>query len=90
MPSDNAKKRNLDEITRLGDEILHRKVEPLLISADAGKFVAIDLDSEDFEVHKDDMTAMKQLIARHPKEIVGLAARSNSKHTRCARLVTRR
>jgi hypothetical protein len=56
-----------EEMTRLGDEILHRKVEPLLTPADAGKFVAIDVDSEDFEVHKEDVTAIKRLLARHPE-----------------------
>jgi hypothetical protein len=66
------RKRDAAEITRLGHEILHRKIEPLLAPSDAGKFVAIAIDSEDFEVHEDDLTAVLRLRERHPDGDVSL------------------
>jgi hypothetical protein len=66
MSASDSCKRDLDELAKLADEILHRKIEPLLTSDDAGKFVAIDVDSADFEVHEDDLTAVRRLKARRP------------------------
>jgi hypothetical protein len=39
---------------------------PLLESSHRGKIVAIDVDSDDFEVAVDTLTAANQLLARRP------------------------
>jgi len=37
------------------------------------KFIAIAVDSADYELHEDDFAAVSRLLARHPKAEVWLA-----------------
>ncbi len=55
-----------EELARLGAEILERQVGPRLTPGDKDKFVAIDVDSDDFEIDEDDFTAVSGLRARRP------------------------
>lgn len=63
MPST---KRTLDELNKLGDEIFSRQVKPSLRAEDHGKFVAIDVDSGEFELDDDDYTAISRLRSKKP------------------------
>ncbi len=63
MPSTN---RTRDELAKLGDEIFDRQVKPSLRPEDEGKFVAIDVESGDFEINEDDYTAVMRLRTRKP------------------------
>jgi hypothetical protein len=73
MQGTSPQKREANEIARLGDEILHRKVEPMLTPADAGKFVAIAVESGEFEVDAKDNVALRRLLAREPNAEVWMA-----------------
>lgn len=55
-----------DEIERLGEEAFEREVRPVLRPEDDGKFVAIAVDSGDYEIDADDYTAVMRLRARRP------------------------
>lgn len=55
-----------EEIARRGDEIYARKVAPLLTKRDRGKFVAIDTQSEEFEIDSDEQAACARLRERMP------------------------
>ena len=55
-----------DEFARRGDEIYERVVKPHLKPADKGKFVAIDIETEAFELNVDELTACDRLRARIP------------------------
>lgn len=57
-------RRPLDETGRLGDELIDRLVKPILRPEDHGKFIAIDVDTGDYEVDADDYTAVMRLRAR--------------------------
>ena len=57
-------KLEMIEIARRGDEIFERVVQPRLRSEDGGKFVAIDIDSESYEIDADDYSAMVRLRDR--------------------------
>ena len=54
------------EVARLGKEVYHRVVVPTLHTEDHGKYVAIDVISEDYEMDSDDYTASQRLRARCP------------------------
>jgi len=62
-----------EELARIGDEILHRKVEPKLGPGARGLFVAIDVADEDFEIDADDHAAVTRLLARKPSAEIWLA-----------------
>ena len=64
--------RTLDELARLGQEIFDRRVQPMLRPEDHGKFVALDVDSGDYEIDEDDYTAVAHLQARKPAADVWL------------------
>jgi hypothetical protein len=53
-----------EERARRGAEIFERKVRPLLRPEDDGKFVAIDIATEEFEVADVDWDAVMRLSAR--------------------------
>jgi len=61
-----------NETAQLSDEAIRgqlafdRHVRPQLHPEDAGKFVAIDIQSGDYEVDEDDFEASERLIARCP------------------------
>jgi hypothetical protein len=65
--------RTLDEVARLGAEAFDRRVRPWLRPEDDGKFVAIDVVSEEYEIDPDDYAAVTRLRARVPGADVWLA-----------------
>ncbi|WP_020471288.1 hypothetical protein [Zavarzinella formosa] len=69
-----------DELVRLGQEAFDRTVRSRLQPEDDGKFVAIDVDSEDYEIDLDDYAAIKRLLARCPAAQV-LLLRAGQKGT---------
>jgi hypothetical protein len=60
------RRRTFDEMGQLGPEVYERQVRPKLGPNDDNKFVAIDVDTGDFEVDADDYTAVMRLLARNP------------------------
>ena len=71
MPATETR-RSLEEIGRLGDEAIARFVTPNVKPEDDGKFVAIDIDSGDYELDEDDLGAINRLRARCPSAEVWL------------------
>ena len=69
MPST---KRTLDELAVLGGNVFDRQVRPALRPEDDGKFVAIDVETGDYEIHEDDYTAVARLRGRKPAADVWL------------------
>ncbi len=65
-------RRNLEELARLGAEILEHRVRPLLRSDDDGKFVAIVIRTGDFEIDDDDYSAVVRLRTRSPQAEIWL------------------
>lgn len=64
--------RSLDELAVLGADIFDRQVRPALRPADDGKFVAIDVETGEYEMDEDDYTAVTRLRARKPAADVWL------------------
>jgi hypothetical protein len=62
-----------EETARLGNDIYERCVKPTLRPEDDGKFVAIDVDTEAFEIDVDDYTATMRLRQRYPQAEMWLA-----------------
>ena len=60
------RRRSLDELGRLGDEMIDRRIRPTLRPEDDGKFIAVDVDSGDYEIDADDHTAVMRLRERKP------------------------
>jgi hypothetical protein len=64
--------RHSDELARLGEIIYERQVRPVLHAEDNGKFVAIDVDTGDFEIDEDDFEVLARLRSRKPAADVWL------------------
>lgn len=57
-----------DELAERGDEIFDRVVRSQVdVEEERHKFVAIDVESEDFEVDRDQRAAVDRLVERHPE-----------------------
>ncbi len=57
---------------RLGRDIMQRIVVPRLTPDDHGKFIAIAVDHDDFEIAEKDIDAVKLLWGRHPSAEIWL------------------
>jgi hypothetical protein len=62
----------LSEEAREGLALLARVVRPVLTPEDDGKFIALDLDSHEYEVDPGDYTATHRLRLRCPRARVWL------------------
>ena len=71
MPA-TEQRRSPDEIARLGAEAVDRYVEPVRRPEDEDKFVAIDIDTGDYELDEDDYTAVMRLRGRRPSAEIWL------------------
>lgn len=56
-----------EEFARRGNDIYEREVQPRLSPEDAGKFVAIDIETGAFECDADEIVASNRLLARNPE-----------------------
>ena len=65
--------RDLNEIARIGADLLDRRIGPTLPASDVGRFVAIDVRTGAFEVDDDDYAAVIRLHARVPGAEVWMA-----------------
>jgi hypothetical protein len=65
MPA-TERRRTLDELARLGGELFDRHVRPSLRPEDDGRFVAIDVETGEYEINEDDYAAVMDLRARCP------------------------
>ena len=55
-----------EELSRRGKEIFGRVIQQTLRPEDRGKYVAIDIESEDYAIDKDDYTATARLLQQRP------------------------
>lgn len=66
------RKYSSDEMWSRAGEIFERKIRAKVEHEDPWKYLLIDVDSEDFEVDHDELSAGDRLRARHPEaQIVG-------------------
>jgi hypothetical protein len=65
-------KHTLDELAALGRGIFDRKVRPALRPEDDGKFVAVDVETGDYEIDEDDYAAVVRLRSRKPEADIWL------------------
>jgi len=68
-----------EEFAQRGDEIYDREILPKLKPEDAGKFVAIDVETADYELAADELSAADGVCARHPEAQLWLR-RVGSRH----------
>jgi hypothetical protein len=64
--------RNREEIARLGQDIFERRVRPHLKPEDDGKYVAIDIATEEYEVDDIDREAVSRLSARNRGAVISV------------------
>lgn len=61
-----------EEFARRGDEIYERNIRPLVEAGNEGKYVAIDIETGDYEVDADELAASDRLLARLPEAQIWL------------------
>ena len=61
-----------EEFARRGDALIESKVRPQLTAADEGKFVAIDIETGEYELDKNEMKAADRLRKRVPEAQIWL------------------
>lgn len=61
-----------EEFARRGDEIYERDIRPIVEKGNEGKYVAIDIESGDYEMDADEIVASDRLLARKPNAQIWL------------------
>lgn len=61
-----TKTEELAEIDRRGTEAYERFIQPRMRPEDKGKFVAVDIETGEFELDADDYEATERMLKRHP------------------------
>ncbi len=56
-----------EEFARRGDAIYEKEILPKLTAKDVGKFLAIDIETGEYEIASDEMKAGDKLLARLPE-----------------------
>lgn len=56
----------LDELGRLGDAAYDREVAPRITPEDMGRFVAIDVETGEYEIDAEAIVAINRLLERNP------------------------
>lgn len=59
-------KYSKEEFARRGDVIYDRDIAPQVTPGQEGQFVAIDIETGDFEINPNEMTACDRLSERQP------------------------
>lgn len=72
MPVTGPTSHSPEQVALAGSEIFDRQVRPVLRPEDDGKFVAIDINTGDFETDADDYAAVKRLRERRPQAEIWL------------------
>ena len=54
------------EIVARGKEIYQEQIQALVEPQEKGKFVVIDIESEDYEIHEEHVVAARRLRERRP------------------------
>ena len=57
------------EIVARGKEIYQEQIQPLVEPQEKGKFVVIDIESEDYEIDPEHMAATRRLKERRPDSV---------------------
>ncbi len=60
----NKRRYSKEEFARRGDALVESKVRPNLKAADENKFVAIDIETGEYELDANEMTAVSRLRRR--------------------------
>lgn len=55
-----------EEVARRGQEIYEREIRRKVEPGQVGRFLVVDIESGDYEVADDDLTASEGLLARRP------------------------
>lgn len=61
-----------EEFARRGDEIYERDIRPIVENGSEGKYVAIDIESGEYEMDADEIAASDRLLARKPNAQIWL------------------
>jgi hypothetical protein len=60
---------SLEEIARIAHEIYRRDIRPHVMPQHKGEFLTLDIESGDYEIDEDDLTAEERIRARRPNGV---------------------
>jgi hypothetical protein len=65
--TDASPRYGMEEYASRGDALYDRDIRPSLEANNLGKFVAIDIETGDFEIDADELAASDRLLSRRPQ-----------------------
>ena len=59
-----------EEVARRGQEIYEKEIRTDVESENQGKFLVLDIQTSEYEIDQDDLTATKRMLARCPDAVL--------------------
>ena len=59
-----------EEVASRGEEIYQQRIRPLVEDANQGKFVIIDIETENYELDESDARATQRALAKRPSAVL--------------------
>jgi len=59
-----------EEVARRGQEIYEKEIRTDVESENQGKFLVLDIQTSEYEIAQDDLTATKRMLARCPDAVL--------------------
>jgi hypothetical protein len=69
-PSGDQREDALEEIRQRAEDLYRREIRAKVMPQHKGKFLVVDIESGDYEIDEDDLSASEILQARHPEGIL--------------------
>lgn len=59
-----------DEIASRGESLYSEKIRPVIADGNEGRFAIIDIETGNYEIDDDDLTATQRMLAKHPRAVI--------------------
>jgi hypothetical protein len=58
------------EVAARGEELYRQRIQHKLSEADKGKFLIVDIETGEYEIDSDDLSATKRALAKRPEAVL--------------------
>ena len=63
-------RRDAEDVVRRGQELYEQQIQPQVEAENRGKFLILDVETGQYEIDAEDLTASKRLLARVPSAVL--------------------
>ena len=70
FPEDTMSQYTPEEAARIGQELYEREIRALVEEQNRGRYLVVDIETGDYEVDQEDLSATQRLLSRRPGAVI--------------------